>query len=110
MDFLTNFERLCKEYGVYPSRALLDAGLSNSLYTKWKKSPNIVPGLDTLIKLAKYFRVSIDTVAGVDTDWIRQDFRNYPQFCRLADNWTSLTPEQRDQIISYANFVIGGKL
>lgn len=108
MDFITNFEKICKERGVSPSRALIDAGLSNSLYTKWRKSPKAVPNLDTLILLSKYFNTTIDDIVGYKTEQYVTDFKNYPGLYQIAQHWHELTQAQRDEIINYAKYVSKG--
>lgn len=64
MNFLDSFLMLCERKDVPPSRALEDAGLSKSLYSKWKQKPESIPNGATLEKLAKYFMVPIDTLKG----------------------------------------------
>ena len=60
MCFFDKFKALCTERGVAPTRALIDAGLSKSLYKKWELKPDTVPNGATLKKLSAYFGVSVD--------------------------------------------------
>lgn len=60
MCFFDKFKALCTERGVAPTRALIDAGLSKSLYKKWEVKPETVPNGATLKKLSAYFGVSAD--------------------------------------------------
>ena len=64
MNFLNNFLTLCERKDVPPTRALEDAGLSKSLFSKWKKQPGTVPNAETLDKLSRYFLVSTDAILG----------------------------------------------
>lgn len=65
--FFDIFYDLCKENGVSCKRAAEEIGLSNSITTKWKKT-GATPNTDTLNKIAKYFNVSVDYLAGNVTD------------------------------------------
>ena len=55
--FKTNFERICAQKGVAPSRVLRDIGLSNSIYSTWGE--NSKPRNSTLIKIAEYLGVTV---------------------------------------------------
>ena len=55
MTFLENFEQQCRLRGESPSHALTAAGLSATLYAKWKKQPERMPYGATIQKLADYF-------------------------------------------------------
>ena len=57
MNFYEAFCVLCDEKDVKRSRALLDAGLSKGLLTKWAKNPDTIPNGETLSKLCRYFCV-----------------------------------------------------
>lgn len=65
--FFDIFYALCKEKGVSCKRAAEEIGLSNSITTKWKKT-GATPNTDTLSKIAKYFNVSVDYLAGNVSD------------------------------------------
>lgn len=57
--FYDRFAYLCKQKGVSPSRAALDAGISKSLVTKWKNNNTEIPSPDVLNKLSKYFGIPV---------------------------------------------------
>lgn len=59
MCFYDNFIKLCKTKGVAPSKALIEAGLSKSLNSKWASNPYSTPNGETLTRLAAYFGCSI---------------------------------------------------
>lgn len=65
--FFDIFNALCKEKGISCKRAAEEIGLSNSITTKWKKT-GATPNTDTLNKIAKYFSVSVDYLAGNVSD------------------------------------------
>jgi len=65
--FFDIFYALCKEKGVSCKRAAEEIGLSNSITTKWKKT-GATPNTETLNKIAKYFSVSVDYLAGNVSD------------------------------------------
>lgn len=57
--FYDRFAYLCKQKGVSDSRGAIEAGISKSLVTKWKKHSTEVPSAEVLSKLSKYFNVPI---------------------------------------------------
>lgn len=65
--FFDIFYDLCKENGVSCKKAAEEIGLSNSITTKWKKT-GATPNTETLNKIAKYFHVSVDYLAGNVSD------------------------------------------
>ena len=58
-DIAKRLNELMEERGVKASRVSAELNLSNSAFTDWKNSKN-GPGVAALIKLAKYFEVSLD--------------------------------------------------
>lgn len=65
--FYDRFVQICAKYGVSPSRAAIEAGLSKSTVTKWKNTPTAEPTGTAIKKLAEYFGVSIAELLGDDT-------------------------------------------
>lgn len=57
--FYDRYLQLCNNKGIKPSPAAVEAGISKSLVSKWKKNSSEVPSMDILEKLAKYFGVPI---------------------------------------------------
>ena len=66
--FYDRFIYLCKQKGVSPSRAALDAGISKSLVTKWKSLNTEIPSPDVLSKLSKYFSIPVSELLGEETE------------------------------------------
>lgn len=60
--FYDKFVCLCKQKGVSPSRAAVDAGISKSLVTKWKSAKIEVPSPEILKKLSAYFSVPVSAL------------------------------------------------
>lgn len=56
--FYDRFIELCKQKGVSPTRAALDAGISKSLVSKWKSNAAKEPSPEVLRKIADYFGIS----------------------------------------------------
>ena len=106
MKFLEVFEELCYRKDVPPSRALEDAGLSKSLYQKWKAKPESIPNAETLLKLSKYFMVSTDVFItgnpfGVDLTGLE----GYPEIEALVAAAPKLSAAARKNILLYAKFI-----
>lgn len=59
--FFDTFEQLCKQKGVSCKHAVMDMGLSHSIATKWKKT-GATPEGGTLVKVAKYFNVPVESL------------------------------------------------
>ena len=64
--FYDTFVFLCKQKGLSPSKAAMDAGISKSLVTKWKTIGTEVPSPEVLKKLSNYFGVTPDYLLGYD--------------------------------------------
>lgn len=105
-SFLENFEALCRSRGLSPSGALKKAGLSNSLYTKWKKFPDTVPNLDTLKKLSSVLYVTVDELAyGRPDDERLINLINYPALRELLQARNRMSQAQMDEILRYAKYL-----
>ena len=105
MNFLNTFELLCERKDVSPTRALLDAGLSKSLYSKWKAYPETVPNGDTLVKLSKYFLVPIDTLRGSGFGPAPSGLEGMPEMEELVRAAKNMDRAARLNVLSYAKFI-----
>ena len=56
MSFIHEFEKLCNKVGKAPTKVCLEVGLSDAIYTSWRKK-NSTPRPATLRKIADYFGV-----------------------------------------------------
>ena len=57
--FYDKYAQLCKQKGISKAAAAMEAGLSKSLVTKWKKNNVEVPSPDVLKKLSVYFNMPV---------------------------------------------------
>ena len=57
--FIERLEQLLQVRGISGAALCKEIGLSNSIFSSWKKSPNL-PAAETLVKIADYFDVSLD--------------------------------------------------
>ena len=62
--FYDRFLELCKEKGVKPTNACVEAGLSRGLAAKWKSTKTEKPSADALEKMSAYFKKSIEDILG----------------------------------------------
>jgi transcriptional regulator with XRE-family HTH domain len=58
--FYDTFVFLCKQKGLSPSKAAIEAHSSKSLVTKWKTNGSEVPSPEVLKKLSAFFNVTPD--------------------------------------------------
>lgn len=58
-----NFERLCKEHNVTPSKVAQETGISTATLSNWKYN-RYIPKDDKRRKIADYFGVSLEYLDG----------------------------------------------
>lgn len=63
--FYDRFDELCREKGVKPTNACVEAGLSRGLAAKWKSTKTEKPSADALAKLSVYFKKPIEEILGI---------------------------------------------
>lgn len=73
--FYDKFVHLCKQKGVSPSRAAVEAGISKSLVTKWRTNKVRYPSADIAEKVAIYFNISVSDLLN---DEYRSRFTAFP--------------------------------
>ncbi len=61
--FWERFYSLCQRIGKKPNPVGKDIGLSSGIISKWKAGG--IPNGETLMKLSKYFNVSVDYLLGI---------------------------------------------
>lgn len=100
--FYERFVMLCKARGVSPSRAAVDAGLSKSTVSKWKRSPDSSPTGAVIDKLTRYFGISVAELLGEETgnEVRREDIK-----FALFGGGSEITDEMYDEVLSFAEFV-----
>ena len=75
--FINNFERLRKQAGLSRKKVFEDLGLSQSLFTNWKKQ-NKLQNVETVFKISKYFNVSMENLL-IEEDLSIENFNSYRQ-------------------------------
>ena len=103
MTFLENFEQQCRIRGESPSHALEAAGLSKSLYGKWKKQPDRMPYGDTVKKLANYFGCSFEALESGG----RPARYTSDTFTQLMNEIAKLDNRDQKHLLSYIIFTYG---
>ena len=106
--FYDRFVQLCKQRGVSTSKAAIDAGLSKSTVTKWKKDPETKPSGNVIDKLCRYFGISVSELLGYTEEGeseahIRpsQEDIKFALFGGSGD----ITDAMYDEVLSFAAFV-----
>lgn len=100
MSFYNRFEALCMKKGLRPqsSEILQMAGVSSPAVTAWKKGSE--PKADALVRMAKYFDVSVDYLVGYSDEPTRGAIRSTPDE-RLLDAFHQLNAEGQDLVLDY---------
>ena len=103
MSFYETVLRLCEEKGVSISAACNGAGLSRSIATKWKRTPDIIPTGDTVHKLANYFNVPVSYLTGYEPPEL--DLEPFPEILKIARAGTKMPKEKRSELLNYARYL-----
>lgn len=103
--FYDHFVQLCKQKGVSTSKAAIDAGLSKSTVTKWKKDPSTKPSGNVIDKLCRYFGVTVSELLGYEEENERpQPSREEIKFALFGGSG-DITDAMYDEVLSFAAFV-----
>ena len=106
--FYERFVQLCKQRGVSTSKAAIDAGLSKSTVTKWKKDPSTKPSGNVIEKLCRYFGISVSELLGDSDETMPEERRPVTQqeikFALFGGNG-EITDAMYDEVLSFAAFV-----
>lgn len=94
--FKENFIKLCNKAGKTPTAVCAEIGLSNAAYSKWDEKS--VPHRATLLKIADYFGVSVDTLL--------EGEGNPPEDARLISLMKTLTAEEKSALENFINYLI----
>ena len=106
--FYERFVQLCKMRGVSTSKAAIDAGLSKSTVTKWKKDPSTKPSGNVIDKLCHYFGISVSELLGDEEENPEESHRLVtPQDIKFAlfGGSGEITDAMYDEVLSFAAFV-----
>lgn len=104
---MTGYERfvlLCGNKGITPSAAMIKAGLSKALATKWKQGESYNPNSTSLTKLAKFFNVSTDYFLDDNEPVNYSAFNELPEIAVLSKAMRNMTQQQRAEIVHYARY------
>lgn len=102
--FYARFARLSRSHGMSPSRAALDAGLSKSVVSRWKREPDAVPTGTVLAKLSAFFGVSTSALLGEEAQSpapVSDEAIKFALFGGSGD----ITQEMYDEVRSFAAYV-----
>ena len=107
--FYERFVLLCKQRGVSTSKAAIDAGLSKSTVTKWKKDPNTKPSGNVITKLCNYVDISVSELLGTQEDEDPEAVHHLVttqdlKFALFGGN-CEITDEMYDEVMSFAAYV-----
>ena len=100
MDILTRILGLLAERNITQHKMVTDLGMSRSAVTDWKLGKS-KPTLSNVIKIAKYFNISLDMLVNGKEfrDEMSKDERE------LVDAYRNFSPERRKQLTSYIKFL-----
>ena len=92
------FDRLCKERNVRPADVSKETGISKATFSAWKAG-TYSPKLDKMQKIADYFDVSIDYLAG--NEWIDMESKD-PVKDQMLRVFQSLGPDDQRLVLELA--------
>lgn len=96
--FKKNFERICAERGVSPTKAVKAVGLAESAYPGWTETS--VPRNSTLLKLANYLNVTVDDLLRDDLPSEVAAEPSNSQEQSLLDAFRSLPPATQAALLA----------
>ncbi len=103
-SFYARFARISRSYGISPSRAALDAGISKSAVSKWKREPDSVPTGTVLAKLSTFFGVPASALLGEEQPEppaVSDEAIKFALFGGSED----ITQEMYDEVRSFAAYI-----
>ena len=102
---LERMQTLMAEADIKPRQMTTILGISVSSFTDWNKGKG-KPSLETVVKFADYFNVSIDWLTRGehfnDPNVVMLDFSNTREK-ELLDKFRQLTPELQEGLLRYAD-------
>ena len=114
MSFLNTFTMLCNEMSKAPSAVCVELGLSNAIYTYWKRH-GAVPRPAMLKKIADYFHVSVAYLLGETDDRTPTDSHSATKPAETGNKLSgvefalygeiqALSEEERLDVLDYIRF------
>ena len=107
--FFDSFTRLCGEKDISASRCAMEAGISKSLVTKWKRNQTAVPSSEVLTKLSDYFHIPVSELLGESHTAMQHT--SLPTINRddlkfaLFHGQETVTDAMLDEVLSFARYV-----
>lgn len=114
--FKKNFEQLCTNRNIAPTKVCQDIGLSNAAYSCWKE--NSIPRTTTLNKIANYFGVTVNDLLGITEQKekptgkgelskhevaVLNAYRNHPEMQPAVDKLLGINNEDYVQLYTAAS-------
>ena len=94
---LQNLRMLRQKFDVTQNRLAEAIGVSQQSINKYENH-NVEPDIDTLIKIADFFHVSVDFLIGHDLPQGESEFRLHSDEVRLVSQYRQLTKSQQESI------------
>lgn len=104
-SFYERYCALCRSRGVSPSRAAVDAGLSKSAVSKWKREPDATPSGTVLNKLSTYFGIPAGDLLA-EKKPLSPDPGDEALKFALFGGREDITPEMFEEVRSFAQFIL----
>ena len=95
--FYSYFESLCQQNNISVNKACKEMGVSRSVASKWKAT-NTEPSMGTLIKISKYFNISIDELMTHSNKSVEKSIDELNK--KSPDVLSGIEADNKDQIIS----------
>lgn len=109
--FWETFKKLCDMNNTTPNGVCAKLGMSTAAATHWKNGS--IPKMDTLVKLADYFDISVGALfdgiealndSGTSGGQVLEDLSNSQ--LELLNKFDQLSTEQQEDVLQYVNFII----
>ena len=102
--FVDEFEKLCADHGVSPSRVLDSINVSRSSYSRWKKN-GYEPENAVKKKIADYFGLKVHQITGKEKPSTVSDEGQR----KIYEIVNQLTPENRDKLIELSRLYLASQ-
>lgn len=108
--FWKRFYNLCLRSGKRPNPIGKEIGLSSGIISKWKNGG--IPNGETLMKLAKYFDVSVDYLLGlspyikINGDLVAMESTDIELKSQISENIAKLNNEGLSKVAEYTKDLV----
>ena len=109
----TDFIRLCNSVGKTPSSVAIEAGLSKTTITRWKKGSK--PRDTTLSRVADYFDTNIENSLNEPQSYTVQDCETHKmdakqKYQRLSENGQTIVDSVIERLLSEGDKQLVGQI